>query len=88
MVLFDLTAHTKGVAGKLAATGDQIIAASEFAGDAQRAHGVENQAELPVLLVTVYTGDEGKIEVAPVVVHRAAASDAAHELHLVAFHGV
>ncbi len=88
MVLLDFAAHAESVAGKLAAVSDQIVAAGEFTGNAQGAHGVENQAELPVLIIAIDPGDKGKIEVAPVVIHRTAAGDAAHELHLIALHGI
>ena len=87
VVLLDLAALAEGVAGELAALHGEVVAAGGLAGDAQRAHGVEDEAQLPVLIVALRAGDEGKIEVAAVVVDRAAAGDAAHELHMVALHG-
>ena len=86
-MLFDLAAHAKSVSGKFAAAGGEIVAAGGLAGNAQCAHRLEDEMELAILIIAVYAGDEGKVEVAAVVINRAAAGDAAHELHMVALHG-
>ena len=87
MVLADIAALAEGVAGKLAAIGQQIVSAAEFAGDAQRAHGGENHAQLAFEIVDVLAGDKGKVQIAAVVEDRAAAGNAPHQLHTVPLHG-
>ena len=66
----------EGVAGKLAAFRQHVVAAGLFCRDAEAAHGFPDHGELTVQVIVLRPDQEGKVQVSQVVKDRPAAGEA------------
>ena len=86
MVLAAFAPHAKCIARKLLPLSQQIVSAAELGLDAQLPHRAQDDIHLPGDVVNIPMRDEGKIHIAQIVIHRAAAADSAHQLDAIRFH--